>query len=232
MEGLIENYKAKNFDLNIKGDLYAINHGLDFNGFLDTRQALGAANLVSIIKHLDERGLYDWVIYGWYGDQDFGEDFNGQMENGTSFFNESYFTNEMKMDYLWKNVPCLKIMTRDSVYYGPIRVCLSISMAPYEREYIMDEIEFKDIVIDNKDRGLFPGSGANIKVKDERYRRRIDGKDDFSVPQVLTFKMPQTFCVRIRYADTTKDSWVFILPEDVKEMSERLRIMIGKEMDR
>jgi len=229
MERLIEDYKAKNFGLNIKGNLYAINHGLDFNVYLDTRQALGAENLVSIIRMLDEKGLNDWEIYGWYGNQEFGEDYNGRMEDGTSFFNEAYFTNGAKMDYLWRNMPCLKIQTRSSVYYGPMRVCLSVSSAPYERENIMDPIDFTDVVIDNENAWLFPGSGACIVVKNEKYRHQVN--ETYSVPQVLTFKMPQTYCVKIRYADETKDSWVFILPDDVKDMYKRLSDMILKEID-
>ena len=230
MEGLIKDYKAKNFKLNIEGSLYAINGGLDFDGFLDTRQALGAEMFIDIIKKLDEEGLDDWTIFGWFGDQDFGEDFNGQMEDGTSFFNESYFTNEAKMDALWMNMPCLKLKTGYHNSDNPPKVYLSISLAPYEREDIMDMIDFTNVVIDNEEGFMFPGSGATIKVRDEEHRRRIS--DECSIPLVLTFKMPQTFCVKIRHADgTVKDSWVFILPQDVDDMRERLHEMIMKERD-
>lgn len=230
MERVIDDYKAKNFELNIESGLFAMNHGLDFSGFLDTRQALGAENLMSIIKDLDEAGLNDWVIYGWYGNQRFGEDFSGEMKDGTSFINESYFTNEMKMDNLWMNMPCLKIATGFPDGGRPPKVYVSMSLAPYEREEIMDGVEFTNVAISNEDGFPFPGSGASIVVKNERYRRQVN--EEYSVPHVLTFRMPQTFCVRMRYPDrSVKDSWVFILPQDVDEMHKRLSEMICKERE-
>lgn len=229
MDKLIEDYKAKNFQLNIEGKLYAVNRGLDFDGFLDTRQALGAEMLMTIIKDLDDKGLNDWVIFGWYGDQGFGEDYNGRMDDGTSFFNEAYFINELKMNDLWMRMPCLCLRTgRPNGDMGP-KVYLSMLMSPYMRENIMDPIDFTDVTIDNEDGGLFPGPGACMKVRDWEYKHYFN--DECSVPNILTFKMPQTFCVKIWIDGVAKDSWVFILPEDIKEMSEKLRDMIRKERD-
>lgn len=223
MVGLIEDYKAKNFELNIKSNLYSVNHGLDFDTFLDTRQAIGAENLVSIIKDLDGECLTDWEIYGWYGDYGFGDDFNGEMKDGTSFFNETYFENEWRMDILWKKIPCLRLRTGYSMGDIPPKVYLSMSMAPYERENIMDPVEFTNVFIENEDCGIFSGANAVIKIVDEEYRHRIN--DECSLPNVLIFKMPQTYCVRVRYIDATKDSWVFIHQHDVDEMRERLSDM-------
>ena len=89
MSELIENYSAKNFKLDIIGNLHALNHGLDFAGVLNSEEAMGARILTESIKMLDDMNVEDWEIYGWFGDQWFGEDFNGEMEDALPQYEEA-----------------------------------------------------------------------------------------------------------------------------------------------
>ena len=138
MSELIENYSAKNFKLDIIGNLHALNHGLDFAGVLNSEEAMGARILTESIKMLDDMNVEDWEIYGWFGDQWFGEDFNGEMEDGTSFFNEAYFENEMKMNELWMKIPCMKITVGETFSGDGKHVFIGMIMAPYMRTTIME----------------------------------------------------------------------------------------------
>lgn len=215
MDSVVKDFKAKNFDLEIHGDLYAVNIGLDFSGFLDMDQALGARMLVETLRDLDDNDIESWTIHGWYPRCDFGEDYNGVM-NDTSFINEAYLCNEKKMDDLWYNMPCLTITKGNPVLRT---VWIGVDDAPYIRHTIMEHVIMKDVTIKNDDSFPFPGEDAIIEVCNERY------KSEDGCPISLRFRMPEVFCIRYDVGDECKQTWRFITSEDREKMRAELHEM-------
>ena len=228
MDALIEDYTAKNFNLKITGALFALNHGIDFAGLLDADEAMGARILVESIKMIDKEDIEDWEIYGWFGDQRFGDDFDGHMEDGTSFFNETYFINEMKMDDLWMHMPCMKITEGETFAFDGKHVFIGMIMAPYERTTIMKPALIHEMVIRNEEGFPFPGNGATIKVINENYIRK--GLDHERLYE-LEFRVPQTYYIRYKEDGKWKSTWWFITPKDIDEMHEILSKMRREEME-
>ena len=214
MDSVIDDFKAKNFDLEIHSDLYAVNQGLDFSGFLDVNQALGARMLVETLRDLDDNGIESWTIHGWYPRCDFGEDHNGVMDD-TSFINEAFLCNEVKMDDLWYNMPCLSIRKGK----GVDAVWIGVDDAPYVRHAIMEPVIMKDMTIRNDDSFPFPGEDAVITVSDDRYRT------EHGTPYKLRFRMPEAFCIRYDDGDERKQTWRFITGEDREKMRAELHEM-------
>ena len=211
MDSVIDDFKAKNFDLEIEGSLYAVNVEFDFSGFLDVDQALGASMLVDILKDLDDQNVRQWTIHGWYPKERFGDDHNGVMDD-MSFFNEAYFINEMKMDELWYGTPCLSIrksMASDRVFIG-------VDDAPYGRHTIMEHVPLRKAVIRNDMSYPFPGEDAIIAVRDDRYRT------ENGTPYWMRFRMPEVYCIRSLEEGTWKQTWRFITSEDREEMRAKL----------
>lgn len=214
MDSVVENFKAKNYDLEIEGSLYAVNRGLDFAGFLDADQALGAVMFTDILKDLDEKSCEEWTIHGWYPRDIFGEDHDGKKDD-MSFFNEAYFTNEEMMDELWYRMPCLSITKTK----GMKRVWIGIDDAPYLRHTIMEHIPMKRINITNDQSFPFPGEDALIEVRDDRYLTE-DG-----YPMWMRFRMPEAYCITYYEGDDRKQAWRFITPDDHKDMFAKLNEM-------
>ena len=215
MDSVIDDFKAKNFDLEIEGSLYAVNMGLDFSGFLDVDQALGAMILTEALRDLDDAGFDSWTIHGWYPQCDFGEDYNG-LKDDASFINEAFLTNEVKMDDLWYKVPCLSIRKGKGVE----AVWIGVDDAPYVRHTIMEPVIMEKVTIMNDDSFPFPGKDAVITVSDDRYRTEHGRSYE------IKFRMPEAFC--IRYEDTDgerKQTWRFITEEDREKMRDELHEM-------
>lgn len=214
MDSVIENFKAKNFDLEVEGNLYAVNRGLDFSGFLDADQALGAVILMDILKDLDEKDCKGWTVYGWYPRESFGDDHDGVMDD-VPFFNEAYFTNEGLMDLLWYEMPCLCITKHDHSSIAFI----GVDDAPYIRYTIMGHVPMRNVIIRNDNSFPFPGEDAVIAVSDDR----LQTKDGF--PSWVRFRMPEAYCVIYYEGDERRQIWKFITPEDRERMRAKLHEM-------
>lgn len=214
MDKVVDDFKAKNYDLEIECNLYAVNQGLDFSGFLDADQALGAVMLMEILKDLDEKDIKEWTVYGWYPSDIFGDDHDGKMDD-VSFFNEAYFFNEKMMDELWYKMPCLCI-TRPR---GMSVIWIGVDDAPYLRHTIMEHRMTSKITIGNDSSYPFPGEDAVIDVRDNRY------KSDDGYPIWLKFRMPEAYCVTYYEGDERKQLWKFITPESHREMFDKLNEM-------
>ena len=211
MESVVEDFKAKNFDLEIEGSLYAVNRGLDFSGFLDVDQALGARMLMDILKDLDDDDIKSWTIHGWYPRYEFGEDYDG-VKDDVSFINEAYFTNERLMDELWYKTPCLTISKGNpSSRY----VWIGVDDAPYIRHTIMEHIVMKRVTILNDDSFPFPGEDAIINVFNDGY------KTEHGRPYSVKFRMPEAFYIRY----DGKEIWKFVTPKDREKMRAELHEM-------
>lgn len=220
MDTVVKDFKAKNFDLEIHGRLYAVNMGLDFSGFLDVDQAIGARMFVEALKDLDDANVESWTIHGWYPQCDFGEDYNG-LKDDVSFINEAYFCNETKMDDLWFKMPCLSIRKGKGVK----TVWIGVDDAPYVRHAVMEPVIMEDMTIRNDDSFPFPGEDAIIDVFDDRYRTK------HGTPYKLRFRMPEAFCIRYDVDDERKQTWRFITSEDREKMRAELHEMERKYWD-
>ena len=208
--------------------LFALNHGIDFAGLLSADEAMGAKILVESIKMVDDENVEDWEIFGWFGNQRFGDDYDGHMEDGTSFFNEAYFINEMKMNDLWMKMPCMKITVGETFAFDGKHVFVGMTMAPYERTTIMEPALIHEMVIRNEEGFPFPGNGAMIKGVNENYIRK--GLDHERLYE-LEFRVPQTYYIRYKEDGKWKCTWWFITPSDIEEMYETLSKMRREEME-
>lgn len=215
MSKLIEGYEAKNFDMKIESYLTTKNYNIDFYTMLDPDQALGAKAFVDIIRFLDENDVKDWHVYGWFDDFNYGNDFDGEKD-GVSFFNEAYFAADARIDKLWMDMPCLEIYS--GVNERHVWCCMLQS--PYMRTIVMQPVYMNHVELNNEYGCFFPGEGACLKIVGENDRRFVNE---------ISFRVPQTYCMRYKMDGKPYVRWWYIQPDDTFEMIDRLHEMCDEK---